>query len=132
MRRHLSGTFLVHRLKDGAWRLSRSEPGPIDVFMRGAEAAAAEVFRPQSIRDIEIEWRADAVVMTMTAAEQPRTVRMQSVIVHEPQAQLYECLKLPDLDANARRFWRRVFRVARVPGGRYLLRFLAQRTRNRG
>jgi hypothetical protein len=100
--------------------------------MRGAEAAAAEVFRPQSIRDIEIEWRADAVVLTMTAAEQPRTVRMQNVIVHEPQARLYECLALPDLDANARRFWRRVFRVARVPGGRYLLRFLARRTRNKG
>jgi hypothetical protein len=70
--------------------------------------------------------------MTLTAAELPRTVRMQSVIVHEPLAQLYESLPLSDFDDNARRFWRRVFRVARVPGGRYLLRFLAQRTRNRG
>ena len=131
MRRHLPGTFLAHHLKDGAWRLSRSEPAPIDVFMRGAEAAAAEVFRLHNVRDIDIEWRADAVVMTMTSAEQSRTVRMQSATVHEPQERLYEALPLADLDANARRFWHRIFRLLRVPGGRYLLGILARRTRNR-
>jgi hypothetical protein len=131
MRRHLPGTFLAHHLNDGAWRLSRGEPAPIDVFMSGAEAAAGETFRLQKVRDIDIEWRAGAVVMTMTAAEQPRTVRMQSTIVHEPQARLYASLPLADLDADTRRLWRRIFGLARVPGGRYLLRLLARRTRNR-
>jgi hypothetical protein len=131
MRRHLPGTFLAHHLGDGAWRLSRGEPAPVDVFMRGAEAATAEVFRLHDVRDIDIEWRADAVLMTITSAEQSRTVRMQSAIVHEPQQHLYEALPLPHLDANARRFWHRIFRLVRVPGGRYLLGILARRTRNR-
>ena len=28
------------------------------------------------------------------------------------------------IDADARRFWRRVFRLVRIPGGRYLLKVL--------
>ena len=131
MRRHLPGTFRAHHLKHGAWRLSRSEPAPIDVFMRGAESAAAELFRLQNVRDIDIEWLSDAVVMTITSAEQSRTVRMQSAIMHEPQARLYEALPLADFDANARRFWHRIFRLMRFPGGRCLLGILARRTRNR-
>ncbi len=70
-------------------------------------------------------------MLTMTSAEQPRTVRAQSVIVHEPLARLYEALPLVTLDAKARRFWRRVFRLVRIPGGRYLLGALARLPRER-
>jgi hypothetical protein len=38
-------------------------------------------------------------------------------------------LPLVVLDAAARRFWGRVFLIARLPGGRRLLRWIAQRTR---
>jgi hypothetical protein len=44
--------------------------------------------------------------------------------VHEPLQDLYEGLPLASIDADARRFWRRVFRLVRLPGGRYLLRLL--------
>jgi hypothetical protein len=131
MRRNLPGTFLAQNLGEGAWRLSRSEAAPIDVFLRGAESGAAEALRSPSVRDIGIEWRADAVVLTMTSAEQARIITAQSAIVHEPLARLYEALPLVSLDAKARRFWRRVFRLVRIPGGRYLLGALARRNRHR-
>jgi hypothetical protein len=83
------------------------------------------------VRDIGIEWRAETVVLTMTSAEQPRIIKAQSAIVHEPLARLYEALPLVSLDAKARRFWRGVFRLVRLPGGRYLLGALARRNRHR-
>ena len=131
MRRNLPGTFLTRKLGDGAWRLSRSEPELIDVFVRGAEPGAAEAFRPRAVGDIDIEWRTETVLLTMTSAEQLRTVSAQSVIVHEPLARLYEALPLVTLDAKARRFWRRVFRLVRIPGGRHLLGVLARFPRRR-
>jgi hypothetical protein len=130
MRRKLPGTFLTRDLGQGAWRLSRGEAAPIDVFLRGTESGAAEALRSALVRDIDIEWRTETVVLTMTSAEQRRSVEAQSVIVHEPLARLYEALPLVSLDAKARRFWRRVFRLVRIPGGRYLLGALARRTRH--
>jgi hypothetical protein len=131
MRRNLPGTFLAQDLGDGAWRLSRSEDAPVDVFLRGTESGAAEALRSPSVRDIGIEWRSETVVLTMTSAEQPRIIEARSAIVHEPLARLYEALPLVSFDANARRFWNRVFRLVRIPGGRYLLGALARRNRHR-
>ena len=129
-RRKLPGTFLTRDLGEGAWRLSRGEAEPIDIFLRGTESGA-QALRCAFVRDIDIEWCVDAVVLTMTAAEQRRSVKAQSAIVHEPLARLYEALPLASLDAKARRFWRRVFRLVRLPGGRYLLGVVARRTRER-
>jgi hypothetical protein len=131
MRRNLPGTFITRDLGEGAWRLSRGEAAPIDVFLRGTESAAAEALRSPFVRDIDIEWCAETVVLTMMSAEQLRTVKAQSAIVHEPLARLYDALPLASLDAETRRFWRRVFRLVRMPGGRYLLGVLARRTRDR-
>jgi hypothetical protein len=131
MRRHLPGIFLTQDLGEGSWRLSRSEAAPGDVFLRGTESGAAEALRYPSVRDIGIEWRAETVVLTMTSAEQPRVIEAQSAIVHQPLARLYEALPLAAFDANARRFWDRVFRLVRIPGGRYLLGVLARRNRRR-
>jgi len=33
---------------------------------------------------------------------------------------------LASIDADARRFWHRVFRLVRIPGGRYLLKLLTR------
>jgi hypothetical protein len=131
MRRHLPGTFMTRDLGEGAWRLSRGEAAPLDVYLRGTESGAAAALRSPFVRDIDIEWHAEAVVLTLTSAEQARTVRAQTAIVHEPLVRLYEALPLAGLDAKARRFWRRVFRLVRIPGGRYLIGVLANRTRNR-
>jgi hypothetical protein len=129
MRRNLAGRFLTRNLGVGAWQLSRTEPGSIDVFLRGTEPDAAEILSSPGIRDIDIEWQGPAVMVTMTSAERRRSIKAQSAIVHEPQTQLYEALPLVVLDDKARRFWRRVFRLVRIPGGRHLLGILARRTR---
>jgi hypothetical protein len=131
MRCHLPGTFLTRDLSGGAWRLSRSAPRPVDVILRGAESGAAEVFRTLKVSDIDIDWGAEAAVLTLTAAERRRSIRTQSAIVHEPLPRLYEALPLVSFDDAARRFWRRVFRLVRIPGGRHLLGVLARRTRDR-
>jgi hypothetical protein len=131
MRRKLPGTFLTRDLGAGAWRLSRGETEPIDILVRGTESDAADALRSRFVRDIDIEWRAEAVVLTMTSAEQRGSVKAQSAIVHEPLARLYEALPLVNLDAKARRFWRRVFRLVRIPGGRHLLGLMACKTRER-
>jgi hypothetical protein len=131
MRRQLSGTFLTQAQGEGAWRLCRREPNPIDIYLRGGNSAAAEAFRPPEVHDIDIEWRAGAVRLILTSAQRSVAVTAKSAIVHEPLPHLYDALPLVQLDAKARRFWRRVFRLVRIPGGRYLLRFLARRSRGR-
>src|SRR5271155_5555471 len=129
MRRNLPGTFVTRNLEEGAWRLSRSEPLPIDVFVRGADFRAAETLRPSAVRDVDVEWRGEAVVLTLTSAGRRHSMSVQSAIVHEPLGRLYEALPLVSLDDKARRFWRTVFRLVRIPGGRLLLGVLARRTR---
>jgi hypothetical protein len=131
MRRHLPGTFHTQVLGTGAWRLSRSEPGPIDVFLRGADPDAAEALRLPTPADVEIEWRPGMAVLCVTSAARRRVFKVQSAIVHEPLAQLYDALPLKSFDAEASSFWRRVFALVRIPGGRYLLGVLARRSRGR-
>jgi hypothetical protein len=82
---------------------------------------------PSTLHNIDIEWRGDEVVLTW--ADQHTLIRAQSVIVHEPLPDLYRDLPLAVLDENARRFWRRVFTLVRIPGGRYLLGAVARRSR---
>jgi hypothetical protein len=130
MGQFLPGTFRTRELGKGAWRLSRSGPDPIDVFVRGADSQSAEVLRGTFIRDLGLEWFGDAVTLSLQSAAQSHNLRMQNAIVHEPLPRLYEALPLAALDAKARHFWRRVFRLVRVPGGRYLLAFLARRSRD--
>jgi hypothetical protein len=131
MRRNLAGTFVTRNLGLGAWRLSRSAPAPIDVLLQGVEPKAAEALRPPTVGDIDIEWRAHAVLLTMTSAQRRIAIEAHGAIVHESLARLYENLPLAVLDAKARRFWRRVFRLVRIPGGRYLLGIVARRSRDR-
>ncbi len=131
MRRQLSGTFLTQTLGEGGWRLSRREPNPIDVFLRGGDSTAEEAFRPAQVQDIAIEWQAGTVKLTLTSAKRPVVATVRSAIVHEPLPHLYEALPLVRLDAKARRFWRGVFRLVRIPGGRHLLGVLARRNRRR-
>ena len=128
-RRNFPGTLMTHDLEEGAWRLSRGGPAPVDVFLRGADFRAADTLLPSGISDVDIEWRAGNVVLTGTSAGRRNSLSVQSAIVHQPLERLYETLPLVSLDEKARRFWRRVFWLAGIPGGRHLLGVLARRTR---
>jgi hypothetical protein len=131
MRRNLPGAFLASDLGGGAWRLSHSGPPPLEVRLHGADAHAADVLCAGHIRDIAVEWRPASAVLHLTSQGRQMILQMRSAIVHEPLDRLYDALPLADFDSKARRFWRRVFRLVRIPGGRHLLGILARRRRGR-
>jgi hypothetical protein len=131
MRRNLPGAFLAGDLGGGAWRLSRSELPPLEVRLRAADPHAADVLRAGHVQDVAVEWRPDSAVLHLTSQGRQMTLQMRSAIVHEPLVRLYDALPLADFDSKARRFWRRVFRLVRIPGGRHLLGILARRGRGR-
>jgi hypothetical protein len=126
LRRNFSGAFLPQDRGNGAWQLSRPAPHEINVFLRDAERAAQRSFGTGPLIDLGIEWHADRVLLTFMSGERVASVEAASALVHEPLEHLYEHLPLVSIDADARRFWRRVFRLVRIPGGRFLLRLLAR------
>jgi hypothetical protein len=129
LRRNFSGAFLPQDRGNGAWQLVRPAPHEIDVFLRDAERGAESSFGTGPLIDLGIEWHAEKVLLTFISDERVASVEAASAIVHQPLLRLYESLPLVSIDANARRFWRRVFRLVRIPGGRYLLKLLARSRR---
>jgi hypothetical protein len=126
MRRNYSGAFLVQSRGDDAWQLSRAAPHEMTVFLRHAEPGAARAFGIGPILELGIEWQAEKVLLTFLADGRVASVEAANVIVHEPLADLYESLPLASIDADARRFWHRVFRLVHIPGGRFLLKLLTR------
>jgi hypothetical protein len=126
MRRNFSGAFLAQDRGNGAWQLTRAAPHEMDVFLREAERGAARAFGMVPIVEFGIEWHEGTVLLTFMAGDRVGTVEAATAIVHEPLGRLYESLPLVSIDADARRFWRRVFRLVRLPGGRYLLKVLTR------
>lgn len=126
LRRNYSGAFLVQSRGNRAWQLSRAAPHEMTVFLRDAEQGAAQGFGIGPIVELGIEWQAEKTLLTFLAGDKVASVEAASVIVHEPLRELYESLPLASIDADARRFWHRVFRLVRIPGGRYLLKLLTR------
>jgi hypothetical protein len=128
MRRNLPGPFVARNIGVGSWRLTRGYPEPVDVILRGAQPEAEEALSRLEAEYLDIEWDAKTVALTMTSAGRRRTINARSALVHEPLTHLYDALPLAAVDEKTRRFWRRVFRLIRLPGGRYLLGVLARRS----
>ena len=129
LRRNFSGAFLPQDLGSGAWQLSRAAPHEINVFLRDTERGAERSFGTGPLIDLGLEWDAEKVLVTFMSDDRAASVEVASAIVHEPLEHLYERLPLVSIDADARRFWRRVFRLVRIPGGRYLLKLLVRSRR---
>jgi hypothetical protein len=130
IRRSIRGPFLVHDLGRGAWRLAGTVPPNIDILVQGAAADDSQVLSLENCAELCVEWQEAGVNLTWPSAAGDSSLKMRSAIIHEPQARLYEGLPLASYDAAARGFWRRIFRIMRIPGGRYLLGFLARRHRS--
>jgi hypothetical protein len=128
-RRNFPGAFLPQDLGRGTWQLSRPAPHEVNVFLRDAERGAERAFGAGPIIELVIEWHGEKVLLTFMSGDRAASVEAASAIVHEPLEHLYERLPLISIDADARRFWRRVFRLVRIPGGRYLLKLLARSRR---
>ena len=129
-RRNFPGAFLPQDCGNGAWRLSGAAPHEVDVFVQGAERGAARAFGSTPVVELCVEWSAETALLSCKSGGRVATVAAASAIVHEPLAHLYDGLPLVKFDASARRFWRRVFRLVRIPGGRYLLKFLTRSARS--
>ncbi len=129
MRRNFSGAFLAQDHGNGAWQLSRAMPHEINVFLRAAEHDAARAFGSGPLTDLGIEWHAEKTLLTFMSGGRVASTEAASAIVHEPLAHLYESLPLASIDADARRFWRRIFGLMRLPGGRILLKLLTRSRR---
>ena len=125
----LQGPFAGEDLGAGRWRLSRTRPAPIEVFLRVADGTAAEMLAEPGIVGLDLDWRASGVSVAVRGRRGVQRVEADSVIVHEPRNELYQALPLAGFDAEARRFWSRVFTLMRIPGGRLLLRIIARRRR---
>ena len=129
MQKTVSGPFTVRSLGAGSWQLT-THTG-IEVQLRGAGPAAPEILQEPGLDALGLEWSNDAVRLTARGARSVRSFVSRSALVHEPRPRLYETLPLASFDADAQRFWRRIFRLIRIPGGRYLLRFIARRGRKK-
>jgi hypothetical protein len=131
MRRNFDGEFSAQDLGKHVWRLSQVTPHRIDVIVQGArqngaQASVARAFGTGAVTNLGIEWHSDMALLSFMSGERVEIVEGANVIVHEPLRHIYEGLPLAEFDRKAKTFWNRVFRLVRIPGGRYLLRFLAR------
>jgi hypothetical protein len=127
MQRTISGVFRGRESGAGVWQLKTDAAGGCEITLVGAEPGADDLLRSTSLRSVAIAWQSDGVSVTLVSAAGPRHLRGRAAIIHEPLARLYEALPLVSLDDRARRFWRRVFCLVRIPGGRRLLGLIARR-----
>lgn len=128
-RRSVNGRFMGRDLGSGVWRLSTDTPGGPEIYLAGVGADGAQMLSRAGLGAVEIDWRSDGVLLTLTSAGADQRVKARHAVIHEPLARLYEGLPLERFDEAARRFWARIFRLVRIPGGRQLLGLIARRAR---
>jgi hypothetical protein len=130
MRRNFSGEFAARDLGNGTWRLS--QPNGVEIFLRGVDAVESAALSAPALSDLGIEWRGHLAVVTLKSKGGAASAAAGSAWAHEPLPNLYDALPLAEFDGKARRFWRRVFWLVRMPGGRRLLKYFARAGRKRG
>ena len=127
MRRNFSGTFEARRAENGTWRITCADRSDMEIIVVGADPQSIEACGTK-LRDVCIEWQGQRALLKCAGRA---NVEARSAIVHEPLSGLYATLALAQFDARARRFWRRVFLLVRIPGGRRVLGMLAHASRNK-
>jgi uncharacterized protein Veg len=125
--RTITARLTARELTSGVWQLSSGEAGGLDIILRGVDPEARACLTDIRATKAVVAWQGGGALVTLTAAGGPRRIRARTVILHEPKALLYDGLPLVRFDDAARRFWRRVFWLVRIPGGRRLLGLVARR-----
>ncbi len=129
MQSTIAGRFAVQDLGGGLWQLTDATADPTQIYLRIAAPTVPPILRDGGVTRLDLDWRNDDVSATITSARGASRLTAETAIVHEPQSRLYEQLPLASLDRNAGRFWQRVFTLMRIPGGRFLLKFIARQRR---
>jgi hypothetical protein len=139
VRRNVSGPFRARSLGTGVWHLAEDAPSGApsgvpsgaEIYLHGAGPEASEALHGARIAMLGVEWHPGGVKVALTVAGGVRYLTIAGAIIHQPKARLYESLPLASFDTDAKRFWTRVFRLMRIPGGRFLLKFIARRNRGK-
>ena len=129
MRRNFSGASSARVAADGTLRIVRREAPDVRIIVVGADPRRVKDWST-TLHDLEIEWQGKRVLLTTVTAGRAAMLEARNAIVHEALPDLYRALPLAAFDARARRFWRRVFLLVKIPGGRRLLGMLARSSRD--
>jgi hypothetical protein len=129
MQQTLADDFEVQDRGGGLWRLTNHRAPATTIFLQGVDATTAA---PVQCSSVTLEWQAAGAVFVAMDGATRVTVRARAAFLHEPQQSLYAALPLATFTNAARRFWRRVFLIVRLPGGRLLVGLLARRARSAG
>jgi hypothetical protein len=111
-----------------SWRLTTGATGSTEIYLSGVDSDAFAVLDGAAPSAVSVAWSEAGASVTLIAHGASPQFRSRTATIHEPRPELYQGLPLVVLDEKARRFWRRVFLIARIPGGRRLLRWIAQRS----
>ena len=124
-----TGAFRATHLGKDSWQLTMGAAGSPEIYLSGVDRNAFAALDGATPSAVTVAWSDAGATITLISPGASTQFRSRTATIHEPRPQLYQGLPLVVLDAAARRFWRRVFLIARLPGGRRLLRWIAQRTR---
>ena len=124
-----TGAFRATHLGKDSWRLTMGAAGSPEIYLSGVDRNALAALDGATPSAVTVAWSDAGATITLISSGASTQFGSRTATVHEPRPQLYQGLPLVVLDDAARRFWRRVFLIARLPGGRRLLRWIAQRTR---
>ncbi len=123
----LTGLFRATHLAADTWRLTGTDS--TEIYLSGVERDAFAALAGATPGTVTVAWSDAGTTVTLIAQGAAAQFRSRTATIHEPLPQLYRRLPLVVLDEAARRFWRRVFLLARLPGGRRLLHWIARRRR---
>jgi len=131
MQRSFSGEFVIAEPQPGTWQID-NRIAPYDkILVRGVQTPRSAV--PVLPTAVSLVWTTgERVALTLTDAVGSVTVACDTALSHETAPALYRILPLAQFTADRQRFWRRVFWLVRIPGGRLLLRLIAKRERRSG
>lgn len=128
MQRSFSGEFVITEPNPGTWQIDNRLAPHQRILVRGVQTPRAAV--PATPTCVDLRWPVgERVVVTLKDAAQSVALSCATAWSHEPQESLYQALPLAEFTADRQRFWRRVFWLVRIPGGRWLLRLIARRAR---
>lgn len=122
----MSAPFDIEDCGHGLWCLRPQLQRAKSVYVRGSLPVAQ---LSKSTR-VEIEWPdGGGAVVKLGLPSGSLSVPVASAFALEALPALYDALPLGRVDGRSRRFWGRVFSLVRLPGGRFLLGWLARRNR---
>jgi hypothetical protein len=114
--RSVAGDFRADEKGAGVWALTSAADGGVEIHIGGVDPGAAQALRGAHFSAVSVTWRSDGVSLVLDAAAGQLPLHSRSSVIHEPLPALYAGLPLAVLDDRARRFWRRVFWLVRIPG----------------